>query len=158
MMKRIITGLLSLAMIAGTFAVLDIAPASTVLADNSEGWLSKVDEEGEPLISYTTQAYETPQDKLATMELVYEGAGYQLWYEYYTGEVVCIDTTTGQMLWSNPYNVASTKYVAAAATKHKLLSQIELKYELNGTTYTMLSYNEAAQSDHHEEDQERYPC
>ncbi|MBQ7828309.1 MAG: hypothetical protein IJ386_08605 [Clostridia bacterium] len=145
MIKRIITGLLSLAMIAGTFTVLDIAPASTVLADNSEGWLSKVDEEGEPLINYTTQAYETPQDKLATMELVYEGAGYQLWYEYYTGEVVCIDTTTGQMLWTNPYNVSSTKYVAAAATKHKLLSQIELKYELNGTTYTMLSYNEAAQ-------------
>ena len=145
MFKRIITGLLSLAMIVGCFAMFEVTPATTVLADNSEGYLAKVDEEGEPLINYVTQAFETPEEKLATMELVYEGSGYQLWYEYYTGEVVCIDTATGQMLWSNPYDVSSTKFVASANVKHRLLSQILLTYQLNGTTYTMQSFNEAAQ-------------
>ncbi len=145
MFKRILTGLLSLALLAGCFTFLEVEPVETVLADNSEGWLAKVDEEGEPLINYTVQPYETPEEKLATMELVYEGSGYQLWYEYYTGEVVCIDTATNQMLWTNPYDVSSTKYTAAATTKHRLLSQIILEYQLNGTTSTMLSYNEAAQ-------------
>lgn len=145
MFKRILTGLLSFAMLAGCFAFFEAVPVETVLADNSEGWLAKVDEEGEPLISYTNQPYETPEEKLATMELVYEGSGYQLWYEYYTGEVVCIDTATNQMLWTNPYDVSSTKYNAAATTKHRLLSQIILEYQLNGTTSTMLSFNEAAE-------------
>ncbi len=145
MFKRIITGLLSLAMIAGCFSALDLGIADTVLADNSEGWLSKVDEEGEPLINYINQPYETPEEKLATMALVYEGNGYQLYYEYYTGEVVCIDSATGQMLWSNPYDVASTKYTAGATTKYDLLSQIKLEYQFNGTTTQMNSYVEAAQ-------------
>ena len=145
MIKRIITGLLSLAMLTGCFAMFEATPVTVSLADNSEGYLAKVDEEGEPLINYVNQAFELPEEKLATMEMVYEGNGYQLWYEYYTGEVVCIDTTTGQMLWSNPYDVASTKYIAAAATKHKLLSQLMLTYQLNGTTYSMQSYNDAAE-------------
>ena len=81
MIKRIITGLLSLAMIVGCFAMFEATPATTVLADNSEGYLAKVDEEGEPIINYITTAYETPEAKLATMELVYEGDGYQLWSE-----------------------------------------------------------------------------
>jgi len=145
MLKKIITGLLSLALLMGTVTVLDVSPAQVALADNSEGYLSKVDEEGEPLINYTMQSFEEPQAKLDTMALVYEGDGYQLWYEYYTGEVVCVDTKTGQMLWTNPYDVSGVRNLAAATTKHRLLSQIILTYQLNGTTYTMLSFNEAAQ-------------
>lgn len=145
MVKRIITGLLSLAMLAGVIVTFDIPVAQSVLADNSEGWAAKVDEDGEPLINYMTQAYETPEEKLAAMELVYEGSGYQLYYEYYTGEVVCIDSATGQMLWTNPYDVSGIKNLASAKTKHDLLSQIKLTYQLNGTTTEMLSFEEAAQ-------------
>ncbi len=145
MIKRILTGLLSLALLMGSVVLMDVSPAQVSYADNSEGYLAKVDEEGEPLINYLSESFEEPQAKLDTMELVYEGSGYQLWYEYYTGEVVCVDTTTGQMLWTNPYDVSGTKNLASAQTKHRLLSQIILTYQLNGTTYTMLSFNEAAQ-------------
>ena len=103
MIKRILTGLLSLALLMGSFIVLDESPAQVTYADNSQGYLDKVDEEGEPKINYLLQSFEEPQLKLDTMALVYEGDGYQLWYEYYTGEVVCVDTRTGQMLWCDPY-------------------------------------------------------
>jgi len=49
------------------------------------------------------------------------------------------------MLWSNPYDVASASNIAAVQPKQRLISQIILTYELNGSTYTMYSYNEAAQ-------------
>ncbi len=145
MFKKIITGLLSFAMIAGSFAALDVEIAQTALADNSQGWQEKVDENGEPLINYPNYDFKTPEAKLESMALVYEGNGHQLWYEYYTGEVACVDTTTGQILWSNPYDIGSTKYSAGITTKNDLLSQIKLQYQFNGTTVTMNSYVEAAQ-------------
>ncbi len=143
--KRIISFILSLVLLAGMASVFPAVTA--VYADNSEGWAAKVNDEGDPLIQYMNQGFDEPEMKLETMDLVYEDVknGYQLWYEYYTGEVVCINTATGQMLWSNPYDVSGTLNLAAAATKQRLISQIILTYQLNGTTYTMLSYVEAAQ-------------
>lgn len=151
--KRIITALLSLSMLAGSgitsaSAAKTAASSTTTATEETEtkrlSHDDYVDEDGNPIYSYMTAGYDEPEQKIATMDLVYQTDRYELYYEYYTGEVMCKDRLTGQMLWSNPYDVSGTSSLAATATKQRLLSQIILTYQLNGTTYTMLSYNEAA--------------
>ena len=51
-----------------------------------EIYATKIDEDYEPVINYLTKQYLYPEDKLTDMIMVYEKYGYQLWYEYYTGE------------------------------------------------------------------------
>lgn len=156
--KRIITALLSLSMLAGTVVTTTSAatatgassnkkPGTTVTEETEKKKLSHadyVDDEGDPIYDYINGGYDEPDQKVATMDLVYETGRYELYYEYYTGEVMCKDKVTGQMLWSNPYDVSGSSSLAATSTKQRLLSQIMLTYQFNGSTFSMVSFNDAA--------------
>ena len=138
-MKRIICALLSLVMALG------IVPAA--IQPVSAAWEDKVNEDGEPLIDYLTTAYETPQAKLADMVMVKEQNGHQIWFEEFTGEIAYVDLASGQILFSNPWDVAASYNKASNATKQKLMSQIIISYVDNGVTKEMTSYAEAALRD-----------
>lgn len=115
MIKKIATGFLAAVMIAGTVTTsVSAAQASGTGTSGStseinysemtfdEIYATKIDEDYEPVINYLTKQYLYPEEKLTDMIMVYEKYGYQLWYEYYTGEVALKNTATGQILFSNP--------------------------------------------------------
>lgn len=91
---------------------------------------------------YVNKKYASNEEKLATMELVYSDFGYDLYYQKETGEVQIVNTTTGQYLSTNPYDIAST--ANKATEREKLLSQIIVNYNDNGEDKSMTSYAMAA--------------
>ena len=100
--------------------------------------------------------YKTPQEKLASMEMMWEKHGYQLWVDDVTGEVATVKVSTGEILFSNPWDTAIAKYTdnktgknktTSLAIKKQLLSQIVINYVDNDTEKTMYSCIEAAQRD-----------
>ena len=138
-MKRILSAFLSLITVIGTIA----ATGYVSVIDTSAAYEDKIDEDGNPIISYITQAYNTPEAKLRDMVLAREQGDYQLWIEEFTGEIAFVDTRTGESLFSNPYDIAVGNW-ASASTKQQLLSQLAVTYEDNGVESTMYSYTEAA--------------
>ncbi len=136
-MKRFISCLLMLAMLVSTFASLAVIDVGAAL--------KTIDEKKDPLgytISQTGNTFKNPQEKLATMTLMLEKDGYQLWVQKETGEVATVKLSTGEILFSNPYNVSDSK--AVTDIKAQLLSQIVVKYTDNDTEKYFYSYTEAA--------------
>lgn len=77
-------------------------------------------------INYLTYIYSSPEEKLATMTKVMENEGYAFFIQEYTAEFCVVDKVTGQMLFSNPYDVADT--TASDSIKNELLSQINISF------------------------------
>jgi hypothetical protein len=70
--------------------------------------------------------------------------GYRLYFEPYTGEVAVENIKTGDVLATNPYDVASNASWSDNI-KSQLLSQIIIRYSDNkGSGHDMFSYVEAA--------------
>lgn len=131
--KRIISAFLTLLMLLSSMVgVVDAA------------WADKVDEDGNPIINYTSFKYDSAAQKLADMVMVKEAYDYQLWYEEFTGEIAVVDKVTGQVTFSNPWDISSGYQNISTQIKQKLLSQIIITYLDNGQLKTMYSYNESA--------------
>ena len=133
---RFLSSSLAALTVVGVFAGVGVLPvfAATATAD---------EEEAEEVIDYYTQIYATPEDKLAAMEKKASAYGYELYYEDYSGEVALKDTSSGQILFTNPYDIATTK--GSNDTKSQLMSQIIIKYTDNDQEKNYYSYVEAAQ-------------
>lgn len=131
--KRIVSAFLTLVMTLGSL---------TIAADAA--YADKVDENGAPLIKYLTDAYATPADKLKDMVLCREAYGLQLYYEEFTGEIAVVNTATGEITFSNPYDIASGYQTISDPVKQKLLSQLIITYLENDVRKEMNSYKEAA--------------
>lgn len=89
------------------------------------------------------------EDKLKTMDYRYGNDTFQLYIDAYSGEVAVKNRRTGEILFSNPYNIgSSTADDSNGSTKSELLSQIIVHFYKNKEgedkmqTYT--SYMEAA--------------
>lgn len=133
---RIISALLTLILVLGAVAELSILP---VFAADQE--------EEEQTIDYRTEVYATPEEKLATMSLEVQVGPYELYYHYYTGEVALRNNQTGDIIFSNPYDVATPMPTGAASSdniKDQLLSQLIIRYTDNDKDVPMYSYVEAA--------------
>ena len=132
-MNKIVSTLLAVCMVLGSFAGLFTFDVS---AANEDIDLSE--------INYLTQVYYTPEEKLATMTMAFEKGDYQLWVNAYTGEVATRNTVTEEILFSNPYDVGSSK--AVPSLKADLLSQIIISYTSteSSMTNTFNSYTDAA--------------
>lgn len=136
--KKFASAVLSLVMACGAIVPASIQPVSAA-------WEDKVDDDGNPIINYLTKAYTTPEEKLADMILVKEQNGHQIWYEEFTGEIAYVDLVSGQILFSNPWDVAGPYDTPGSdATKKQLLSQIHITYVDNGVEKPMYSYSDAA--------------
>ena len=136
-MKRITSAVLSLVMALGAIVPASIQPVSAA-------WEDKVDSDGKPIIKYTPDAYTDPEAKLADMIMVREQNGHQIWFEEFTGEIAYKDLASGQILFSNPWDIAATYNKATDSTKSQLLSQLIITFTDNGAQKTMYSYTEAA--------------
>jgi len=136
--------------LSGFLAVLTVfGLMSTMFATMTLPVFAADEEEEEEVIDYYTYVYNTPEEKLADMELRSSAYGYELYFEDYTGEIAFRDTKTGQVIFSNPYDVAvpSTYFGKQASndTKADLMSQIIIKYTDNDQEKDYESYTEAAQ-------------
>ena len=133
---RFLSGFLASLTIFGTVSGLGILPVYAADAAAEET-------EEEEVIDYYTQVYNTPEDKLATMTQKVSVYGYSLYYEEYTGEVALKNEATGEIMFTNPYDVATS--IGSNDTKSQLLSQIIIKYTDNDQEKNYYSYVESAQ-------------
>ncbi|MBQ9162323.1 MAG: hypothetical protein IJX74_03510 [Clostridia bacterium] len=139
---KIISALLAFVTLLGTFSGLftvSVFAAEETAADNA----ATTTEEEE--VDYTKVIYATPEEKLASMKLMTTKAGYQLYADAVTGEVAIKNTTTDEILFTNPYDVATSK--GSEDTKYEILSQIIVNYIDNGSKKTFTSYEMAALRD-----------
>ena len=96
-------------------------------------------------IDYLTIEYLSDTEKIESMELILEKNGSQLYIDRFSGEIGFVDTATGQILLSNPYDIADT--AGSVNIKNQLMSQLIIAYEENGVEKTLDSYSEAALRD-----------
>ncbi len=104
----------------------------------------EVGEEEEATIDYMVQKYGSAEEKLATMTLFYETESYRLYGDSFSGEVALKDCKTGDVLFTNPYDVAFS--TATKSQKEDLLSQLKVTYTKITTAEqtVMNSYTHAA--------------
>lgn len=163
--SRILSTLLAVVFMLGSVALLGnvSVDAAGELTDED---ISKV--------YLQTNVFKTPEEKLASMTLMLEGYGYQLYVDQQTvtsngsvvgtatsGEIALVETATlgtdhVNVLFSNPYDVASSKGSAmfkpggsstagSIGTKEQqLMSQLIVQYQDNGTTKYLYSFADAA--------------
>ncbi len=104
---------------------------------------------------YTEKIYVTEDEKIASMALAFRNHGYEIYADDYSGEVVIVNLSTGEKLFTNPWDVASDKSSnsttddsTSGSIKESLLSQIELTFtDVSGHTYTYTSFRMASQKD-----------
>ena len=144
--KRILSTLLAIAMVLGSlsavFSVQVFAAATTTTTDKTES--TKIGD-------YVTKVYNNPEEKLQTMEMMRQEGNFQLWVDKLSGEVAWVEADaqgnpTENILFTNPYDVASTK--GSKTTKQELLSQIIVSFtDTTGTAKKLYSYTDAALND-----------
>lgn len=71
---------------------------------------------------YGDNVVDTPEERIALMDLRLEKGDLQLYIDAFSGEVAVKNKKTGEMLFTNPYDATSKK------NNHALLSQIEISY------------------------------
>ena len=129
--------LTAIIMLGGLSCLSVIGVSATSSGNKDEGPTIK-----EILQGYLTKKYDTPEAKLATMEQRLEKDGYQLWVDKLSGEVAWVNLAIGQILFTNPYDIATTH--GSASTKEQLMSQIHVRYVDNDTEKSFYSFVEAA--------------
>ena len=146
-MKKLISVLLALLMVS-TLAFTVLAEETLLISPAPADTSASEDEgSGESIatvggVDYTRKLFLSEEEKLATMEKKLDLYGYELYIEPVTAEVAVIDKATGQSLFTNPYDAASSK--GTDTTKSKLLSQILINYTENGTAKEYSSYEHSA--------------
>ncbi|MBQ7715669.1 MAG: hypothetical protein IJT70_07360 [Clostridia bacterium] len=138
MTKRIVSFFLTLVFVIGT--AVSVLPVSAGAA-----YKDRVDNDGKPLINYYSKAYNEDREKLNDMTLYKSQNGYRIYVEEYTGEIAFEDIETGDVVFSNPYDIGVSGNVNSDLTKDVLLSQIVLDYtDTSGNNKTLYSYTDAA--------------
>ena len=154
---KFISLLLAVLLMLGSLSVLSVFSASATEEGTGTGTgtgsTTDKKEEVEETIDYTTQVYETPEAKLATMLNKNGKPGpwlvkgdYELYVDAFSGEVAYRNTKTGEILFTNPYDIG-TSTLGSENTKKELLSQIIIKYTDNNQSPTFVSYEMAALKD-----------
>lgn len=140
---RLLSAFLTVVMVLGMLTAVPVAADETTEAEE-EVLIPGIDEEtGTPTIDYLKQVYATPEEKLATMTKYLSKGNYEFYVEPVSGEVAYVNTKTGQILFSNPYDVSQSN--ATQSVKQELLSQIVIKYTDNASELEMFSFVEACQ-------------
>lgn len=134
---------------------------TTTDTTTEEGGDGEEPEEPE-LPDYTRIKYATAQEKLdsiiAGLEYDLEGnhnpegkniytkfGDYYLYADAFSGEVIWQNAKTGELLLTNPYDVAYSDTATSQKTRYDLLSQVLLTYDDAGAEKTMNSYIDACQ-------------
>ncbi len=142
-MKRFLAAILTVVLLLGTLTVGISAKKITPVYQIDQQTNKETEEidYAATLAKYLTTEFKTAEEKLAEMDLMYEKDGYQLWVDTFTGEVATKNTVSGQILFSNPYDITTS---GSESIKKQLLSQVIVKYKDNDTEKFMYSFEEAA--------------
>ena len=142
--KRIFSTLLAVIMLLGALSGLSINVGAASDTESTEDKIKN---------AYLGQSYNTPEEKLASMTMMLERDGYQLWVDPMSGEVATKELATGNIMFSNPYDVAgsdmdiqnNTQKNGSEDTQQEILSQLVVRYkETNGkATEPLYSFKEA---------------
>lgn len=152
-LKRILSLFLAVLTLCGVFTAGMTTGAAA--ASTEESGPALMDDDYETATKYALlKAFTSPEkmfeaytatdgtERPAYMVLTTRKHGYELYCNYYTGEIAYRNVVTGQIITSNPYNLGTI----GEKTKEKLLSQIEVKFVDNANQSTSLySFTEAAQ-------------
>ena len=139
--KKLLSLFLALLMMAGvmtSYSVITVSAAE--VSEETTG-----DEDVVAIEDYLTTLYASPEDKLATMRLMTTKGNYAIYADTKSGEVAVKDLTTGQILFTNPYDIGAT--TASDSVKQQILSQIIVKFTENGRDREYTSYEYAAVRD-----------
>ena len=145
---RILSAFLAVLMFCGALSVL---PAGAIPAiyegvdTNPEtGTIDYATTIEEFLVLETDEApIGSAKAKLDTMKLMWENDFYRIYADDITGEVAVVKKSTDEILFTNPWDITTSK-TNSMDEKKKLLSQIILNYTDNGTSKTMNSTVDAA--------------
>ena len=153
---KFISLLLAVLLMLGSLSVFTIFGASAAEEGTGTGTgtgTTDKKEETEETIDYTTQVYANPEEKLATMLNKSGKPGpwltkgdYSIYVDAFSGEVAYKNDKTGEILFTNPYDIGSST-LGSENTKKELLSQIIIKYTDNNQSPTFVSYEMAALKD-----------
>lgn len=158
-LNRSLAGFLAFLTVIGLLASLSLLPVFA--ADSSK------DDNGEKetitFADYYSKYYTDPsgdadfttEDKrIAAMgDPYYENDNFELYIDRITGEVALKDKNTGDVLFSNPFDISeypitkgdeNTRRVISRTYKERLLSQVHIYYVDNGTTKEYNSFKDAA--------------
>ena len=146
-MKKLISIILSVVLLFSMLAMEASAALDPVLMKDADGnELKGTIDYKETVLQYLNSAneFKTDKEKLATMTEKYEKDGYKLYVDEFTGEVATENLATGQILFTNPRDIASKSAAHSDTTKYELMSQIIVKYVDNGTEKYFYSFEQAA--------------
>lgn len=143
--KKILSLFLAVLMLCGVLTGFSVTvSADETTAETGTGTGTGTAEEDKQ-INYLTDVYETPEAKLATMKRKLKKGDYELYSDETSGEVAVRNVTTGQVLFTNPYDIGASN--ATDSIKYQLLSQIIIKYTDNGKEREFNSYEYASMRD-----------
>lgn len=143
--KKILSLFLAVLMLCGVLTGFSVTvSADETTAETGTGTGTGTAEEDKQ-INYLTDVYETPEAKLATMKRKLKKGDYELYSDETSGEVAVRNVTTGQILFTNPYDIGASN--ATDSIKYQLLSQIIIKYTDNGKEREFNSYEYASMRD-----------
>lgn len=155
MVLSMVFGLFAFDVLADEEEVTDSESAAGETAEEAEAESAEEEEEEEALPNYTNPAYahSTAAEKLQAIKdgmktgenVSISNFGSTLYCDAFSGEIIWRNDTTGELLLTNPYDVANKGSASTIDTKNELLSQVILTYDDNGKTKTMNSYIEACQ-------------
>lgn len=120
---RYFSALMLLVFVIGTLASLSLIPSFALSPFEDDAFLLE-DEDRIALYLDAENVFESKEAKLATMSERITVGEYTLFVETTTGEVAVRNNLTGQILATNPYDVAS----AGDAIKATLMNQLSLKF------------------------------
>ena len=129
----------------GAAAEGEAADDTAAEAEGEEGEEGEEAEEDDTFNYLATgNVFSTADEKLNSMVKKTEAFGYALYCDEYTGEVAVKNLTTGQTLFTNPYDLAGSP--SSEDVKRQLMSQLEIRYsDSTGTKTSMFSYTEACE-------------
>jgi len=144
-MKKILSTLLAVTLLLGALSGLFVIETSASTAIQTTKPLSSTDAYWNTTVK-NEGYFNTPEEKLATMEMMSKNSKYELWVDAQSGEVALREIASGNVLFSNPYDVKSDK-IAQEETRKQLLSQVLIDYkDTTGQLKTLSSFADAAEN------------
>lgn len=140
--KRIISLLLAVLMLLGSFVMIAAAE------EDAPKYEFKTSPTKETYKYFTDTSITNAQMKLERMDLRLEQDGFRLYVDEYSGEVAFEDIASGEVLFTNPYDLSSAP---TAPEKAKLISQFSITFKDpstgSSTTYHSANKNLIAKGD-----------
>ncbi len=138
---RILSAILSFIMVFGMLANLSLLPvfASDTDTEAENGTIPAKDRDNDFYReNYLEKSYRNKEDKIKTMTKYLESDKYIFYIDVYSGEFALQNKITGQLMFSNPYDVGTS--VKNESAKKTLLSQVIINYSDSGVDKTYTSF------------------